>query len=186
MTAAPPGRIILLNGVGSVGKSSIARAIQEQDTASWLHVQMDAFLDMLPARYMDHPDGLQFIRLPVTPPEVEIRCGPVVDRLLGGMRDSVAALARAGNRVIVDDVLIDGDAEDYRRSLAGLSVFWVGVVAPLAVIETREQARGDRVVGLARWQYPRVHRNMTYDLEVDAGAGAPADLARQILAALPA
>ena len=37
----------------------------------------------------------------------------------------------------------------------------------------RERSRGDRVVGLARWQYDRVHRGMTYDLEIDTSAADP-------------
>jgi chloramphenicol 3-O phosphotransferase len=53
-------RIIILNGVGSVGKSSIARALQKITAQPFLHVAMDAFLDMLPASYMDHPDGFLF------------------------------------------------------------------------------------------------------------------------------
>jgi chloramphenicol 3-O phosphotransferase len=42
------------------------------------------------------------------------------------------------------------------------------VFAPLDVLEAREAARGDRMIGLARWQYDRVHKDMTYDLEVDS------------------
>jgi chloramphenicol 3-O phosphotransferase len=37
------------------------------------------------------------------------------------------------------------------------------------VLEARELARKDRVVGMARWQYPLVHRFAGYDLEVDTG-----------------
>lgn len=184
MTAPPPGRVIILNGVGSVGKSSIARALQDLSPEAWLHVQMDAFLDMLPARYMDHPEGLRFIRHDTSPPEVEIVCGPAVDRLLAGMRASIAALARCGNNIIVDDVLVDEDGSAYRLALAGLDVLWVGVMAPLDVIEARERQRGDRDIGLARWQFGRVHRNMSYDLTVDAARSTPAEIAGQILSRL--
>ena len=99
---------------------------------------------------------------------------------------SVAALARAGNNVIVDDVLVDEDGSAYRFALAGLEVLWVGVMAPLDVIEAREKLRGDRDIGLARWQYPRVHRNMTYDLTVDATRTTPAEIAHQIRSQFPA
>jgi chloramphenicol 3-O phosphotransferase len=184
LTAPPPGRVIILNGVGSVGKSSIARALQDLSPEAWLHVQMDAFLDMLPARYMDHPEGLRFIRHDTSPPEVEIVCGPAVDRLLAGMRASIAALARCGNNIIVDDVLVDEDGSAYRLALAGLDVLWVGVMAPLDVIEARERQRGDRDIGLARWQFVRVHRNVPYDLTVDAARSTPAEIAGQILSRL--
>ncbi|MFT3989460.1 chloramphenicol phosphotransferase CPT family protein [Aestuariivirga sp.] len=176
------GRIVHLNGVGSVGKSSIARAIQEQSEDIWLHVQMDSFLEMLPSRYMDHDDGLRFVHLNRTPAEVEIRSGPVVERVLSAMPGAVAALVRCGNNVIVDDVLIENDASAYRSAWEGLDVLWVGVVAPLNVIEARERNRGDRDIGLARWQFERVHCNMRYDLTCDAGSASPAEIASLILA----
>jgi chloramphenicol 3-O phosphotransferase len=50
-------KIVLLNGVGSAGKGSIAKALQTITTEPFLHVQMDAFLDMLPAAYQEHPDA---------------------------------------------------------------------------------------------------------------------------------
>ena len=43
-----PARVVLLNGAGSAGKSSIARALQAIAGRPLLHVQMDAFFDMLP------------------------------------------------------------------------------------------------------------------------------------------
>ena len=52
--------VILLNGVGSAGKSSIAKALQTITAEPFLHVAMDAFLDLMPARYWDHPDGVTF------------------------------------------------------------------------------------------------------------------------------
>jgi chloramphenicol 3-O phosphotransferase len=49
-------RVILLNGVGSAGKSSIARALQDITREPFLHVEMDAFLDMLPASSLETPE----------------------------------------------------------------------------------------------------------------------------------
>ncbi|TIU81251.1 MAG: chloramphenicol phosphotransferase, partial [Mesorhizobium sp.] len=34
-------------------------------------------------------------------------------------------------------------------------------------LEARESARADRLPGLARWQFERVHRGIRYDIEVD-------------------
>ncbi|MES0110599.1 hypothetical protein NKK46_13045 [Mesorhizobium sp. M0013] len=50
-------KIVLLNGVGSAGKSSIARALQTIATEPFLHVQMDAFIDMLPPALQIMPTG---------------------------------------------------------------------------------------------------------------------------------
>ena len=43
-------RVIVLNGVGSLGKSSTAKAIRAIAAKPFLHVSMDAFIDMLPER----------------------------------------------------------------------------------------------------------------------------------------
>jgi chloramphenicol 3-O phosphotransferase len=183
-----PATVLLLNGVGSVGKGSVARALQAIAAAPFLHVEMDAFLAMLPERYLNHPDGLTFETLIEDGrPSVAVRSAPVAERLLKGMRHAVAALAAAGNNLIVDEVLF-GDVEteygnavaEYRALLAPYRLHMVGVFAPLEVIEEREERRGDRAAGLARWQFDRVHRGMVYDLEIDTAAASPEDCARAI------
>lgn len=161
-------RIILLNGVGSVGKSSIAKALQTITRDPFLYVAMDAFLDMLPEALWGHPDGIVFETVHEGgKPSVIIRSGSTAQRLLGGMRQAIAAMARQGNNLIVDDVLLEGDNAAYEAALAGLDVARVGVFAPLEILEAREAGRDDRMIGLARWQFDRVHKDMTYDLEVD-------------------
>lgn len=161
-------RIILLNGIGSAGKSSIARALQELAREPFLHVQMDTFIEMLPEPLQDHPDGIFYEALEEGGrPSVAVRTGPVGARVLAGMRHAVAAMAGEGNNLIVDEVLSDGGLPDYRRLLAAFEFHVVGVFAPLDVLEARELHRGDRLAGLARWQYERVHRGIGYDFEVD-------------------
>jgi chloramphenicol 3-O phosphotransferase len=78
-------------------------------------------------------------------------------------------MARAGARVIVDDVFLGGAASRRRwePALDGLDVLWVGVRCAADAAEAREIARGDRVVGMARAQAETVHEGMTYDVEVD-------------------
>lgn len=174
-------RIVILNGVGSVGKSSIAQALQQIAGAPYLHVEMDAFLDMLPQGYLDHPDGLTFTPLEQDgKPAIAIRSGPVAARVFRGMRHAIAAMAAQGNNLIVDDVMLDGEMEEYAHLLAGHELYRVGIFAPLDVIEARERARGDRMIGLARWQYDRVHAGNIYDLEINAAALTPAECAQRI------
>jgi chloramphenicol 3-O phosphotransferase len=52
-------KIILLNGVGSAGKSTIARALQAVTIEPFLHVQLDTF--MLTDAYQQHPDGFTYM-----------------------------------------------------------------------------------------------------------------------------
>jgi len=54
------------------------------------------------------------------------------------------------------------------------------VFAPLEVLEARERQRGDREIGLARWQHERVHRNIDYDLKLDTTRATPLECAERI------
>lgn len=174
-------RIVLLNGVGSAGKSSIAKALQTIAAEPFLHVQMDAFLGMLPEAYLDHPDGLTFT--PVDDggmPSIVIGSGPIAKRTFRGMRHAIAAMAAEGNHLIIDDVLLGEGIAEYERLLADFALHKVGVFAPLDVLETRERQRGDRLIGLARWQYDLVHHGVRYDLEVDSSTATPMECAELI------
>ena len=175
-------RVIILNGVGSVGKSSTARALQTITATPFLHVAMDAFLDMLPEAMFGHPDGLIFEKnQDQGKPSIVIRSGPVLDRAMQGMRRAVAAMAAAGNNLIVDEVMTGPDKQqEYRVLLTGFDVRFVGLFAPLDVLEARERQRGDREIGLARWQYDRVHQGLTYDLTIDTAMITPLETARKI------
>ncbi|MCX7382277.1 MAG: chloramphenicol phosphotransferase [Alphaproteobacteria bacterium] len=173
--------IILLDGVGSAGKTSIARALQAITREVFLHVQMDTFLDMMPPACIGHPDGFIFETLPTIPPEVAIRTGPSGHRAMAGMRHAVRALADQGNHLIVDDVLTTPDQHaSYATLLSDHRLHRVAVRAPLDVLEAREAGRGDRLIGLARWQFPRVHQGANYDLSVDTSEATPEECARTI------
>jgi chloramphenicol 3-O phosphotransferase len=178
----PGPHIVILNGVGSVGKSATARALQAIATTPFLHVAMDAFLDMVPEKLFGQPDGLVFETVTDQgKPCIVIRSGPVVEQTMRGMRHAVAAMAAQGNNLIVDEVLIDGSkANEYRALLSLFDVRFVGLFAPLAVLEARERARGDRAIGLARWQFDRVHQGIAYDLEIDTALATPLECARMI------
>ena len=70
-----------------------------------------------------------------------------------------------------------GQMAEYEALLAAFDLFRVGVFAPL---EARERDRGDRMIGLARWQFDRVHRGVRYDLELDTSAATPMQCAERI------
>lgn len=172
-------RVVLLNGVSSVGKGSVAKALQRIATRPMLHVQMDAFLEMMPPGTFGAPEGYTFeTRLEGGKPVTAITSGPILPLAMKSLRASVAAMADAGADLVVDEVMWDaGELADYRRRLAGHDLRVVGLFAPLEVIERREQARGDRTLGLARWQYDKVHAGVAYDLELDTSVASPEALA---------
>lgn len=178
---APP-HVIILNGIGSVGKSSTAKALQAIAAKPFLHVAMDAFLDMLPERMFGHPEGLIFEAARNSgKPSIIIKTGPVAARAMQGMRHAIAAMAAQGNDLVVDEVMTeDTPVLEYRALLAQFDVRFVGLFAPLNVLEARERQRGNREIGLARWQYDRVHHHTTYDLTIDTTATTPMANACQI------
>ena len=178
-----PTYVIILNGVGSVGKTSTALALQDIAPQPFLHVSMDVFAGMLPSRMFGHPDGMMFETVNASDaPSVIIRTGPVMRRAMRGMRRAIAAMAAEGNHLVVDEVMLgEGEAEDYRILLSSFEIRIVGLFAPLNVLEARERARGDREIGLARWQYDRVHCGVSYDLELDTSSSTPTHIAEQIL-----
>ncbi len=179
------GTVILLNGVSSAGKSSLARALQEEAVATFLVVAVDDFIGMLPPGRELEPDWFP-LRTFETPagPLPRFESGSSGALLLAEMRDLVARLAAGGMNLIVDEV---GEAEaiaDYRMRLRGAQILVVKVDAPLAIIEQRERERGDRLIGLARAQAGFLHRGIDYDMAVDTGAAAPHVLAQDILTRL--
>lgn len=143
---------------------------------------MDDFLEMMPPRYANHADAFAFIALNAPEhPEVAVKTGPYGTALMRGMRGAVAALGAEGLSLVVDDVMLETeDAEDYRNRLSDMDVRMVGVMCAIDIAEQREQGRGDRMIGLARWQFERVHRGITYDLVVDTSNLTVDEAAHQI------
>jgi chloramphenicol 3-O phosphotransferase len=179
------GRVVILNGAGSAGKGAIAKALQTMTTEPFLHVEMDAFLAMLPEKYWNDPEGMVFKTIEENgKPSVVIETGPVVEQTLAGMRQAIAAMARQGNNMIVDEVMTEAEACDYRRLLNGFDIAMVGVFASLDALEERERARGDRAIGLARWQHARIHKGIAYDLSVDTTDATAQACAEKIKKAL--
>lgn len=175
-------RIVLLNGVGSAGKSSIAKSLQTIASEPFLHVRMDTFMEMLPETYQAHPDGFEYETSSRDgKPLVAINTGPIGERTLRGMRHAIAAMAEQGNSLIVDEVLLEQrEKAEYVDLLSPFELFLVGTFAPLDILEARERERGDRLIGLARWQFDRVHKNMKYDLILDASTASPMECANLI------
>lgn len=177
---APP-LILLLNGPGSAGKTTLARALQMQTREPFLHVAMDAFLEMQPPRHDNHPDTFFWTTTDDGgAPRTSFRTGPLGAALMRGYRKCITALAAEGWNVIADDVATAEDWADYRHRIAGFRLITIKVHAPLHILEARELARGDRMPGLARDQWQRVHAGIDYDFDVDTSVLSPEATARAI------
>lgn len=181
------GKCIYLNGATSAGKSSIARVLQELLQEPYLHVEMDAFLLMMPGRYLGSEETAKegFYWKESYDNEgqkiIEIEIGSIGKRLRSGMYGSWVALLNAGNNLIVDDVNFGRDQVDVvKELLASYHSIFVGVKCELSELERREKRRGDRVLYTARAQYALVHRNVIYDYEVDSTTFSTIECAKQI------
>lgn len=184
------GRIVLLNGSSSAGKTTLARAIQVIRREPWFHLALDQFRDGMPPAYrgLNSPDGTPGARgLNVVPVDLDgervtqVRFGDVGRRMLAGMHRAIAAFAAAGNDVIVDDLFLEPDTlGDYLDALDGFDVLFVGVRADLATVNAREHARVGRFPGTATSHFASVHAHGLYDLEVDTSAESAKACSAQI------
>ncbi|MFI8371615.1 chloramphenicol phosphotransferase CPT [Streptomyces sp. NPDC085466] len=170
--------MIILNGGSSSGKTGIVRCLQQVLPDPWLAFGVDSFVDALPARMRESDDGIVFDA------DGGVGVGPEFRTLEAAWMEGIVAMARAGARIVVDDVFLGG-AESQRRwreAVEGVEVLWVGVRCDGAVAAGREIARGDRVQGMAATQADVVHEGVEYDLEVDTGHAESWDCARTIAA----
>lgn len=175
------GKIIFLNGPSSAGKTAIIKELQPMLEEPFLHVGVDMFYRMMPQRYFGKDplegdpayEGFRWrtvsegdqVRYDLTP-------GPIGYRMLEGMQRAIAAMASAGNNIIVDEnVIYEGQMEGYLQVLRGYYVLLVGVYCTLEEIQRRELKRGDRRVGHARGHFHLSHAFVeefgSYDLCID-------------------
>jgi chloramphenicol 3-O phosphotransferase len=162
------GSIVLLNGTSSSGKTSIAKAMQQATRSQYLHVQLNAFRDMEPVGYFD----------PTQPDLVALR----VAALCRAMHAAVLGFAAHGQDVIFDHVLSPDAWRYFFEDFDGVErLHLIGVHCPVDELARRERARGDREPGLAQSQIGSVHRDRTYDFEVDTSRAGPAECARLVL-----
>ncbi|MFF2098144.1 chloramphenicol phosphotransferase CPT [Streptomyces sp. NPDC058202] len=170
--------VIVLNGGSSSGKSGIARCLQAVLPDPWLALGTDTLVDAMPAAMRASDTGIDFA------PDGEVIVGPEFRTLEAAWIEGIAAMARAGARIIVDEVFLGGPASQRRwhDALHDLPVLWIGVHCDATVAAGRELARGDRPIGMAASQANTVHRGVTYDLEIDTSHTESIECARMIAA----
>ncbi|MEV4561433.1 chloramphenicol phosphotransferase CPT [Kitasatospora sp. NPDC049285] len=171
-------QVIVLNGTSSSGKSSIVRCLQAILPHPWLAFAIDGLIEAMPAS-LRHSDAGIALR-----PDGAVEIGAAFRELEAAWMAGVAATARAGARIVIDDVFLSGagSQQSWEAVLGGLDVLWVGVRCPADVVAGRELARGDRTPGTAAAQAEAVHRGVRYDLEVDTARHESLDCARTIAA----
>src|SRR6476661_1017802 len=104
---AERGRVVVLNGGSSSGKTALARRLQAVLDGTWVVLGVDLFLWMLPSRLFADPAGIAL-------EDGVIARGDEYMRLYAAFQRAAATLAQNGVDVLVDDVFLDG-VDDQRR-----------------------------------------------------------------------
>ncbi len=135
---------------------------------------------MLPANLHNNSDGVFFDR--DRDGLIRLNFGSFGLAALKAHILSVAAIARSGINLILDEVILTPDLrKEWVEHLSGMDVMLVGVRCDLQELERREIERGDRVIGQARGQFDIVHAGMCYDLEIDTTSTTPHDAANIVV-----
>jgi chloramphenicol 3-O-phosphotransferase len=161
------GKIILLNGTSSSGKSTLAEALQSVLDEPYLHIDGDFFWQMFPGAYFDQRSDEEY--------------RPWRGRFIPACYHAIATLSSQGLNVIIDEVLTKPRVLTWlQEALAGFEVVFVGLHCSVEVLERRERVRGNRSIGLARFQFPNIHIHGGYDIEVDSENNDPTSCAIEI------
>jgi len=164
----PPGTIIILNGASSAGKSSILAHLQRTLDGPFLNAGIDKFIFMLPSNYLNRPLWDDVFG------EMD-KAGTQGHILFSGMHHALAAMARQGNHLLADHVLVEKRwVEECAQLFADLPAYLIGIHCPLELLEVRERERKDPTLGQARLHFEHVHQYTRYDLEIDTSL-APAE-----------
>ncbi len=165
----PAGKLILLNGASSAGKSTLCRALQAQLEEPFLQFSLDFLMFGAPVLPRRQQEGGAFAWAAMRP------------RFFEGYFNGLRGWLDAGNNLVVDFIIeTPVHLRQLVERLGGHDVFFVGVHCPPEELERREALRGDRPPGDARRDLETVHSFSPYDFEVDATRPAEENAARII------
>lgn len=206
--AKTPGKIVLLIGASSAGKSTLSKSIQENASDIFLHVGIDtAVLHYVPLRYLSgvpKDDNDQSWREPnynpteynkvgyswIAPgptaenpfPHLRFQVGAEGRRGFSAMYASIAEMSRLGFNVISDHCFhFENALFEARHRFQGLPVVYVKLCPTLEIIRKREEQRGDRMEGMGESVYYQMINDYDADITLDTGVYTPADGAKQVL-----
>lgn len=168
-------QIIYINGPSSSGKTTLSKALQHALEYPFLHVSLDRVIGMMPERINNWEGGEAPLGFSwkqsvdaMGHPIHEIQTGPFARKMAHTFIEIVLTLAKMGHYIIIDDVSLGKEQVDlWKEALINYEVLWIGINAPLNILENREKERNNRILGSARGQYFQVHQNVVYDLEFD-------------------
>lgn len=181
------GKLIVLNGGSSSGKTSLARAFQDIAPECWMHIGIDVFWLALPPGQLDlervrpeyytwdsvvEADGREWFT---------VHPGPLLDKAMHARYRAIRAFLDDGMNVIADDVMWKREwLVDALRIFEGCRVWLVGVNVSDEEGASREAKRGDRHAGWNRGSARAAHADLEYDFELDTTTSPIPTLAREL------
>jgi len=169
--APPPGKIILLNGASSSGKSSLATILHAILPEPFWHISID---HLVAANVLPQPRIVSG----------EFKWHELRPQFFEGFHRCLPALALGGNNLIVEHIV---ETKQWMNRLltllAGIDVYFVGLHCALPELERRAIARGSRKLREARADYEVTHTFGVYDFEVDTTGAEPEDIGTALVAA---
>ena len=169
------GKIILLNGVSSSGKSTLGLALQDTLPEKYFLFSQDGFSETWSYKHWkDDNDGIY------------------IETMIY-MNRTIQMLAESGVNVIIDHLFLDNGKpnatgiivlQDCIQRFFGFSVIFVRVDCDLDELDRRERWRGDRNIGTAEWQLKELYPKHTYDIIVSTSAHSTINCAEQITKAI--
>lgn len=156
------GKIIFLNGPGSAGKSTLAKALQRKLPKPYFCIAMDTFTDIISPWFTGDYNG---------------ETGENLERQsLTAMHNAIKLYSDLGYNVIVDHVMCKwtfSNGEEFRLLeecvdlLHDYPLLFVKVTCPLHELKRREAERGDRPIGAAEANHNMLYPENEYDVIVD-------------------
>ena len=166
----PLGYVVILNGVSSTGKTTLARAMQRVSNELIVHISLDDHLMALPCEWRSNA----FLLASVVPMVVQ------------NVFTSAAFYAQRGVNVVVDIVLQERKwVIDFIEILHECQVLCVGLFCPCDELERREKQR-DAPTDRLSSQMNRVHEFMFYDHKFDTSKQSSDECAEEVLGLLKA
>ena len=161
------GKILLLNGPSSAGKTTLSWELQTKAPGYWYWLPLDSFLMAVPSQQWEKDEGEGF------------------RTAFDLHHDCVKLISDQGKNIIVDTVIYtDENLASFENRLAGHPIIRVKVTCPVEELNRRELARGDRDIGLAASQAEAMAAQTNYDLTVDIHAQSTEECAQLIIALL--
>ena len=162
------GRIIIMNGVSSAGKTTLAKTLQELLSAPFYLMDVDTFVGMAPEKY-HNTEGIS-----------------VQHRFVSKMFHVIKLFSDMGFDMVVPFIFMNGAnmLEECVTLLHAYPVLFVHVTCPAEELRRREKERGDRGIGEAETQLSLLVPQDIYDITVDTFSRSVEECTNSVIEAL--